>query len=73
MSVGASVSVFCELYAIVYHVLLRTGLMDIYDFTNDSLKDAEGKGGGRGPKNISLVIIVIIPDKLSHFLKFFLP
>ena len=31
--------------------------MDIYDFTNDSLKDAGGKGGGRGPKNISPVII----------------
>ncbi len=30
--------------------------MIIYDFTNNSLKDAGGKGGGRGPKNISPVI-----------------
>ncbi|MDO9258159.1 MAG: hypothetical protein Q7U54_21790 [Bacteroidales bacterium] len=30
--------------------------MIIYDFTNDSFKDAVGKGGGHGPKNISSVI-----------------
>jgi hypothetical protein len=48
---------FIDFYAIVYHVLLRTGSMIIYDFTKNSIDTASGSGGGRGPKNISIVDI----------------
>jgi len=46
-----------DFYAIWYHVLLRTVSMTIYDFSNDSIDAAIGSGGGRGPKNISIVDI----------------
>ena len=48
---------FCEFYAIVYLVPLRTVLMDIYYIKNDSPKVAGINGGEREPKNISTVTI----------------
>ena len=46
-----------DFYAICYHVLLRTDSMIIYDFSKYAIDAARGSGGGRGPKNISIVDI----------------
>ena len=58
---GTAWSGFPDFYAIVYHVLLRTVSLIIYDFKKYSIDTARGSGGGRGRKNISMVVILPLP------------
>jgi hypothetical protein len=60
--VGTVDSGFPDFYAIVFLVLLRTVSLITYDFSKYSLIAATdiaatNSGGGRGPKNISIVDI----------------
>jgi len=57
MTVGTVNSEFSDFYAIVYLVLLRTVSMIIYDFSKCSINATGDNGGGRGLKNISIVVI----------------